>query len=335
MEETRRIPRKGAIFALAISAFIGLAYAYCQFQMTPEEIPTTFTWEGNNRATVSGELIENSTFPEIFPLKIKSVTLHRDIFSGVSRVCVTNIRATTGSVYPAPGGPYITGQYFLSLHPGIKEPICTSNQDIQLLNVGWDINIPIGDTLMRRYYRYPFDDMTIGTRFIVDLTMYNNDDAVIREEAVEKPNQSMYVSIRGRDVSRLHHELGMDLKLVRPDSLKNATIIVTILIVLSIASMFLVTEFNTVIEVAVALVLGIAGLRIVLVQGNTPGFIAIDQLFLAAYVAIAIVVGAHPLVHGGRARWRGKSQEPREPPPQAAKGILTRQAGKPRGGKNK
>jgi hypothetical protein len=173
---------------------------------------------------------------------------------------------------------------------------CKSN-DLSTSNV-WTIDLTNGSGHKLRFdktdldplYYYPFDEIDINPQSFIVITQKDTWGNIIGKVKIPAylkivSNPSIYPFSENKVIDEeqniiLHRS--MVLKIVIP--------ILVISIILVLVVMVLLDSFTSIIELSVALILGIWALRQELVPANLDGIIALDIVFLLLYGCVLIII---------------------------------------------
>jgi len=160
----------------------------------------------------------------------------------------------------------------------------------------WTIELPI-DPVKYEYYKYPYDHITVQVRLVFkgQLNVYAES---IRSFELPASHiiETRLPGWRAYEVARPGESLFPSLILKRSPLVRILAPVLILLVLLVILSLPLVESFGTAVEIVVALVLGVWGVRQVLLPDGAPGPTEIDRFLLIEYSALtlALIVTAAP-----------------------------------------
>jgi hypothetical protein len=154
------------------------------------------------------------------------------------------------------------------------------------------------------FYNYPYDSTFITGKFVCNGRKYDDKSNVIDTFSIPCQHE-LNINLSGWEASieksyptidnSTTYPHGIILK--RPKLLRIITpFFLTIFFGLTIAVLFFDT-ISTTVEVIIALVIGILGVRQILIPTETPGLTALETLFLGEYGAIALVLIAQVIMN--------------------------------------
>ncbi len=242
--------------------------------------------------------IEDNTFPHNFLLSYKKVVIYDNwlkvLFKeGVTFICVDQLSFEVQ--YNSLRKLHYSISSFTDMNTlqGECKSSYLSNGNV------WTIELTNGSGHKLRfdktdldplYYYYPFDEIDINPQSFIIITQkgtWGNIIGKVKIPAYLKivSNPSIYPFPDNKVIDEeqniiLHRS--MVLKIVIP--------ILVISIILVLVVMVLLDSFTSIIELSVALILGIWALRQELVPANLDGIIALDIVFLLLYGCVLIII---------------------------------------------
>jgi len=268
----------------------------------------------DTRIRVHSQLLsaKSGDFPEKLLLVVKGVSIHEDLAEEVFGIaCVDRIVAnyyTTGiielgdqEVVHIEGDRevlHIEGyQEVLRTDSTPSKTICVEYGDpdteysYEYFPLDWTIELRT-DPLKYEYYKYPYDHITVGATFDFKVRLHDFSDNSV--QSFELPaSHIIEIWLPGW---RAYEVTGPD-RVSPPELRLRRSPLVRVLAPVLIALLFLVTallpsldSLDSAVEIAVALVLGVWGVRQTLLPGDAPGFTGLDMILLGEYGVLTLAV---------------------------------------------
>jgi hypothetical protein len=179
------------------------------------------------------------------------------------------------------------------------------------LSVTWS---QVEDTYSRysyppSYFLYPFDSLLIQIQSELIIDLIDSQGNTFQQYTV-RPEHNFQFDLRGWSArgwygpyvpERSGHNDPKSIELRRPTTTRIVIVTTILVILLAIAAIPFVETLGTAVQAAVALGLGIFGLRSFIVPNSPPGVMALDLIFVGAYILVAVAVFMQPLAHQERA----------------------------------
>lgn len=257
---------------------------------------------GNSNIRLWGQVdvSEPTNFPEEVKVTVKGVSLHPDLANGAHHACINSIQADTLSFQVS--YLQVFGREKWPIQDNKSEPICISfvadadYSSYQYFPIGWEINISNGAPQNAAYFKYPYDEITITVDFTFSGYLYDSNGQAI-DDFVMLASQTVGVNAPGwetYEISVPGEALGTGIVLKRPLLLRVLTpILIAILFFVTLCIPFIGT-FSTAMEVTVALVFGLWGIRQVVLPAASPGFTGVDIILVGEYGAVVIALLTYP-----------------------------------------
>lgn len=273
----------GVAIYLLILIFFSISY-YSPFR--PYYVENFFSLENDTfvisevkpKAYLWGDLQinEQSTFPKVIELKISNILIHPSMAAGSSIACVDNISANL--IVSQTKGSYI--HHSPNFTVDSNHPICVENNtstdysysEYKTVDINWSIPLETGTSWDTAFYNYPYDSIFITGKFVCNGRKYDDQSNVIDTFSIPCQHE-LTINLSGWETSieksypttdkSTTYPHGVILK--RPKLLRIITpFLLCIFFGLTIAVLFFDT-ISTTVEVVIALVIGILGVRQILI----------------------------------------------------------------------
>jgi len=242
-----------------------------------------------------------SSFPKEINLKISNIWIHPSLAKDSYRACVDTISANLVVSQTKDSYSYDTPVF--SADP--TDALCVENNSsldyspsgYKSVDVNWNITLETGTSWDTAFYNYPYDSIFITGKFTCNGRKFDNTGNVIGTFSIPCHHE-LTINLSGWETSIEKSYPTSDRSTTYPHGIilrrsKLLRIITPFLLCiffgLTIAVLFFDT-ISTTVEVIIALVIGILGVRQILIPNETPGITALETLFLGEYGAIALVL---------------------------------------------
>lgn len=269
----------------------------------------------DTRIRVHSQLLpaEPGSFPDKLLLLVKEVYLHEDLAEEVLSVaCVNRIVAICGT-----SGNPVTYKKVLHIDSIPGKTFCVEDveQDPERFfseeywprflgsrryyALDWTIELQM-DPMKYEYYKYPFDHITVEAELVFEgqLHVVFADD---RSRSFELPAshviETRLPGWKAYAVAGPGETLFPSLILRRDPAVRILACVLMALVFLVTAVLPLVDSLGTAVEISVALILGVWGVRQILLPNGAPGPTALDMILLIEYGALALALVGSVVLH--------------------------------------
>jgi hypothetical protein len=237
---------------------------------------------------------DTSGFPGQLALYVIGIYPGFHLASGADSACVDTLQAHY--TIAQSGGFALEDWEGLDIDEVKTGPICTdwdptADTSLRISNpLKWTIPLSAGLQSIG-YFTYPFDTIDISVDFQLDGTRYDSEGTSVG--TFELPVEQLFgVATQGLVVNRASMNRGNGIVLERPLLVRLMAPLLALFLLLPIVFIPRVNAPETAVELAIASLVGVWGVRQTLLPGVAPGMTLLDRLLLAenAAAALALIV---------------------------------------------
>lgn len=234
-------------------------------------------------------LERRSAFPERFDLQVRGLTLPPGPLRDAATLCLRDLRLTNGAAPPGGDAALPAAEPA----PAGCAPLSGGSAPIAL-------TLPLPTDLADGgdFYKYPFDSFAVEPVLRGRLVGTDAAGFTLFDLPLDNPAWELEIDAAGWIVSNAEAVAASrrPLEFSRALFPQVLTVATLAMIVLFAAAILFVDSFSTAAQVALALVLGIVGVKQVLVPADPPGPLAFDVVIVLMYVLAGLAVALRSLI---------------------------------------
>jgi hypothetical protein len=157
------------------------------------------------------------------------------------------------------------------------------------------VNFELGQQEVTNYYIYPFDEIFVAPHATMIMSLFDSSGELV--DTLELPaGQDLEILIPGWVAStRYDSQIGTGISLKRSLILRVLTPALLVLLFLVTLTIPLIDSLSSAVEVAVALIFGVWGIRQIIFPTEPPSLTAVDIILLGEYFAIVLALSVFPI----------------------------------------
>ena len=274
-----------------------LVFLPASFLRPAQTVTNLSLGNGHKEIGIFGEIdLSNPySYPNDISISINRIGLTSSIFNNANKVCFKTVRVFYGVE---------TEEYYVSdmLGQGLdntdycmeyfvfneRSETYSNEETLRTIEVNLpEFNLSLDELTNASFFRYPYDNLSISLLILVSYFSYDEANKLIDTNSLSAL-QNLDVNSSGWNV--VQNEPGSEMILKKPLVLRIIVPVLLFFLICITISLLFVEEFSSTLGISAAIILGILGIRQIILPSTFPGITGIDIFIIGIFFGIFIAL---------------------------------------------